>query len=75
MLSMLVTTKAKVNRLCSVLKTSKMFSYQRTRALLRPAYSYSFSPTLSLPTGRQFTGHLDASRRLSYRTIDELVDE
>ena len=75
MLTMLVTTKAKANRFCSVLKMSKMFSYKRAGALLRPGYLYSFSPMASLPAGRQFTRHLYASRRLSYRTIDELVDE
>jgi hypothetical protein len=52
------------------------FSYQRGPELLHPGYFlYSFSTTQSLPAGRQSTGHLDESYRLSYRTIDKLVDE
>ena len=57
MLSMLVTTKVKVNRLCSVLKTfSKMFSYQRAEAAAPGLLLLLLDHAMSLPDGRQFLG-------------------
>ena len=35
----------------------------------------AFEHAVSLSAGRQFTRHLDESHRLSYRTIDKIVDQ
>ena len=42
---------------------------------MRPGYFYPFSTTQSLPAGRHFPRLLDASYRLSYRTMNQLLDE
>src|SRR5512146_195733 len=77
MLSMLVTTKVKVNRFCSVLKMfTKVFSYQRAEAtalrLLLP-FDHAMSPRW--PLTYSTTRLLDASYRLSYRAMNKLLDE
>ena len=56
MLSMLVTTKVKVNRLCSVLKIfSKTFSYRRAEAAAPGLLVLLLDHAMSLPDVRQFT--------------------
>ena len=75
MLSMLVTTKVKVNRLCSVLKTfSKMFSYQRAEAtaprLLVPLLDHAMSPRwppIHSAPGRELSSQLSDHERAPRR--------
>ena len=81
MLSMLVTTKVKVNRFCSVLKMfTKVFSYQRAEAiaprLLLPLRPCNVSPLAadSLGSWMRATSQCRAMNKFLDERVAEVLD-